>query len=155
MDQQPLGQAQPTYTQQPIGETEWQYSLFDCFEGEDNLCLKGTFCPCFVYGKVSNRMRNPSLQNYERFNSDCITWYAANFCCSLGLIVQCMKQGELRQQFSIKGSAGEDCLVSFFCHCCSLIRMEKEVINRQQQAGVVQTGYVAPPAGMVAEPKTQ
>lgn len=39
IQQQPVTQAQPTYSKQP--ETEWQHGLFDCFEGADNLCLKG------------------------------------------------------------------------------------------------------------------
>ena len=31
--------------------------------------------------------------------------------------------------------------------------MENEVISRQKEADHVQTGYIAPPAGMVAEPQ--
>jgi hypothetical protein len=64
-----------------------------------------------------------------------------------------MKQGEIRNQYHIQGDGCTDCLLSWCCHCCSLIRMEKEVISRQQQAGVVQTGYIPPPAGMVAQPQ--
>lgn len=64
-----------------------------------------------------------------------------------------MKQGEIRSTFAIRGDAISDCLLSWFCNCCSLIRMEKEVISRQQQqAEVSQMGYVAPPGGMVAAP---
>jgi hypothetical protein len=84
-----------------------------------------------------------------------MTWGGLQFCCGVGWVVQFMKQGEIRSQYNIRGDTVTDCLLSWCCHCCSLIRMEKEVISRQQQAGVVQTGYIAPPAGMVAEPKTQ
>jgi hypothetical protein len=66
-----------------------------------------------------------------------------------------IKRREIRDRYNIGGDAVTDCLVSWCCHCCALIQQEKEVISRQQQAGLVQQSYVTPPAGMVAEPKTQ
>jgi hypothetical protein len=66
-----------------------------------------------------------------------------------------MKRGEIRDRYNIRGDAVTDCLLSWCCHCCSLIQQEKEVIGRQRQAGLVQQGYAAPPTGMVAEPQQQ
>ena len=37
--EQPNAPAQPTYSKQPAGEQDWQYGLFDCFSGADNLCM--------------------------------------------------------------------------------------------------------------------
>jgi hypothetical protein len=36
--EQPNGPAQPSYSKQPAGESDWQHGLFDCFSGADNLC---------------------------------------------------------------------------------------------------------------------
>jgi hypothetical protein len=55
-----------------------------------------------------------------------------------------MKRGEIRQSYNIKGDTVTDCLLSAFCHCCALIQQEKEVIAKQQQAGLVSQGYQAP-----------
>lgn len=149
----------PTITQQPMaqpmqyksetaGSAEWQNDLFDCFSGADNLCLKATFCSCFVYGKIVARGKDPSLQGYERFNGDCIGFAALNACCGLGWVLSMMNRGQVRERYGIKGDGCTDCLTEYFCTCCSLIQVEKEIIVRSQQGN---GGYVAP-QGMVAGP---
>ena len=42
--------------------------------------MKGFCCPCFVYGKTQARLRDPSLKDYERFNSDCLIFAGASYC---------------------------------------------------------------------------
>lgn len=61
---------------------------------------------------------------------------------------QCLKQGKIRKAYGIQGGCFTDCLEASCCQCCALIRVEKEVITRQQ---LLQAGYV-PPASMVASP---
>ena len=72
------------------GSEEWSHEIFDCFQGEDSLCmfsatlafknkltplgLKTCFCPCFTYGKTMHRIREPSMATYERVNNDCLMW---------------------------------------------------------------------------------
>lgn len=48
--------------------------------------LKATFCPWFVYGKQQERLRNPSLQGYERINNDCLIYAGAQYCCGLSWV---------------------------------------------------------------------
>ncbi|KAH6672498.1 PLAC8 family-domain-containing protein [Halenospora varia] len=127
------------------GEEEWQNDIFDCFKGEDNLCLKGTFCPCFVFGKTEARRRDPTLAGYERINNDCLFWVGAN-CCHLSWVLTFLKRSEIREEYKIKGDAVTDCLFSAFCQCCAIIQQEKEIIGKHRQQGISQ-GYQAP-AGM-------
>ena len=55
---------------QPNMETEWQNNLCNCSPCDS--CLLGTFLPCILLGKTSERQRDPSLQTYEAMNSDCM-----------------------------------------------------------------------------------
>lgn len=50
-----------------------------------------------------------------------------------------MKRTELRRQFNIKGNGCEDCLVSYFCHCCAIGQMDTELKQRAQ----TQTSHAA------------
>ncbi|KUJ23885.1 PLAC8-domain-containing protein [Mollisia scopiformis] len=153
MDSKAPGQQQPMqYTEKTVtaGGQEWNNGLFDCFSGADNLCLKATFCPCFVYGKTQHRIRDPSLAGYERFNQDCLMWCGVQSCCGLGWIFNWMARTELRNKFGINGGGCGDCMTAWCCTCCSIIQNEKEVIGRQ--SGAAAGGYVQQ-AGMVAQPQ--
>jgi len=87
--QQPAGHAQPQPTymkyKEQTGTEEWQNDIWDCFKGADNLCLKATFCSCFVYGRTQARLRDPTLAGYERINNDCLMFAGLN-CCGLGFM---------------------------------------------------------------------
>jgi len=148
VSQQPVTQTQPTLSklQQVTGTEEWHDDIFNCFEGPDNLCLKATFCSCFVYGKMAHRIRDPTLTGYNRFNTDCMIFP----CCGIGYVLQFLKRYETREKYNIKGDLITDLLFSACCACCSLIQVEKEVIARQ--AGASSAGYTAP-ASMVAAPQ--
>ncbi|PMD31430.1 hypothetical protein L207DRAFT_188587 [Hyaloscypha variabilis F] len=146
---QPPAQAQPTTLsklQATTGSEEWHDDIFNCFEGPDNLCLKATFCSCFVYGKLAHRTRDPTLTGYNRFNVDCLIFPF----CGIGYVLQFLKRLEVREKYNIKGDLVTDVLFSACCACCSLIQVEKEVIARQ--SGASAEGYVAP-ATMVAAPQ--
>ncbi|KAF8856014.1 PLAC8-domain-containing protein [Acephala macrosclerotiorum] len=145
--QQPMQYSEKTAV---VGGDQWNNGLFDCFTGADNLCLKATFCPCFVYGKTQARMRDPTLAGYERFNTDCMLWCGVQSCCGLGWIFNVMSRSDLRQKFGIQGGGFGDCCTAFCCTCCSMIQNEKEVIGRT--SGAVNGGYVQP-QGMVAQPQ--
>ena len=71
--QQPAVEAQPSYSNQPTGEQEWQYGLFDCFSGTDNLCMLDLFSliwtrPDFL--QVSKPHSVPASST-ERFHTEC------------------------------------------------------------------------------------
>jgi len=152
--QQPAPQATPSY-KVVTGDMEWKNDMFSCFDGgleaNDHLCLKATFCPWFVYGKQQERLRNPSLQGYDRINNDCLMFAGAQYVCGLSWVLQFIKRGELRQAYNIKGDQMTDCLYSCLCHCCVLIQHDKEIVARQVEAGQSQ-GYAAPKA-MEAHPQ--
>jgi len=160
--EQPVPVSEPIYEQptaQPVpsykvvtGSEEWKNDIFSCMDGgleaNDHLCLKTTFCPCFTYGKQQERLRNPTLQGYERINNDCIMWAGAQYVCGLSWILTMMKRGEIREKYDIKGDQMSDCLMSWCCGCCALIQQEKEIIARQESAGQ-SVGYAKTP-GMTA-----
>ncbi|TVY27993.1 Protein plant cadmium resistance 7-like [Lachnellula hyalina] len=159
---QPVPQSQPVdspaYKQitAVTGTEKWTNGLFDCFTGDDNLCLKGFCCPCFVFGKTQARIRDPSLASYERVNNDCLLWCGAN-CCQASWITTAdwhrlrvhsltfLKRSEIRSAYNIQGDHMIDCLSSAFCHCCALIQQEKEVIRKNAlRASDQDKGYQAP-----------
>ncbi|RDL31174.1 PLAC8 family protein [Venustampulla echinocandica] len=149
--QQPTASNNLTYKQVTTvtGTEPWTSDIFNCLDGgldgNDNLCLKGTFCPCFVYGKTAARMRDPSLTGYDRINNDCLFWAGASYC-GLQWVLTFLKRGEIRENYHIQGDALTDCLFSAFCGCCSVIQHEKEVLAKLSQQGVVSQGYQAPAA---------
>ena len=111
--QNPITQ-QPGHRETPFyrvvtGTEEWSNEMFGCLDGgisaNDHLCmynynssvvvtdankiyagLKTTFCPCLVYGKQQERLRNPSLQNYERINHDSLLYAGATYLCGLSWV---------------------------------------------------------------------
>ncbi|KAI9052011.1 hypothetical protein LZ554_004265 [Drepanopeziza brunnea f. sp. 'monogermtubi'] len=155
ISEQTAPQPQPTYAnyQPTTGTEEWSNGIFDCFKGADNLCLKATFCSCFVYGRTQARLRDPSLTGYERINNDCLLFAGLN-CVGAGFVLEFLKRQDIRAKYSIRGDPLSDALLSFCCGCCSLIQGEKEVIGRAQAHAQTQgsLGYQAP-AGMHADPQ--
>lgn len=154
--EQPASQPQPVAQPQQqgflakhrtdTGSHEWKDGLFDCCTGENNLCLKGWCCPCFVYGRTQARLRDPTLAGYERLNTDCLMFCGASYC-GLAWLFPFFRRGEIRSLYDIKGNVVGDCLGSCCCSCCVLIQHEKEVIHRQtlQQSKPEQDGYKAVP----------
>jgi len=140
-----IAQPQPGYTTQSGPFTnQWQSSLFDCFS-DGELCLKATFCPCFVFGKTQTRYKDPSMASYERVNSECLTWAGLQYCFGVGWVYQFLRRKEMRERWALEGDTCTDCLTTWCCHCCALIQQEKEVIGRTQQLPITQQGYVAQP----------
>ncbi|KAL2060553.1 hypothetical protein VTL71DRAFT_9194 [Oculimacula yallundae] len=157
---QPQPRAQPAYMKykEQTGTEQWNNDIWDCFKGADNLCLKATFCSCFVYGRTQARLRDPTLAGYERINNDCLMFAGLN-CCGLGFVLEFLKRTEIRAKYALRGDAVTDGLLSFCCGCCSMIQGEKEVIGRQQMEGVNMgmgkgDGYMRA-EGMQVHPPTQ
>jgi len=132
-------------------KTEWQHSLMDCSPC-DSCCL-GTFLPCVLLGKTSDRMRDPSMQGADSMNSDCLVFTAIQCFTGCGWIYIMMKRGEIRERFNISGDGTGDCCATYWCPCCSLIQQDNEVKTRTQHlvANPAQ-GYQAQP-GMVMPQK--
>ena len=69
----------------------------------------------------------------------------------LSWVLLTLKRGDLRHRFGIPGSTGADCAGAYFCPCCTIVQMEKEVEVRSgsdTNTGGMPVGY-RPPEGMV------
>ncbi|ESZ97231.1 hypothetical protein SBOR_2354 [Sclerotinia borealis F-4128] len=154
MQQQPIAvpqeqqfqqQQQPSNYSGPgaIQQSTWSNSIWDCFSPGE-LCLKTTFCPCFVYGKTQHRLnQDANLMGYERFNNDCLLWAGAQ-CCGLGPVFTFLQRRQIREKFAIGGESDvTDIALSWCCHCCAVMQHEKEVVarNQSQSGGINQQGY--------------
>jgi Cys-rich protein (TIGR01571 family) len=128
-----------------VTEQEWGNGLCSC--GPCDLCLVGTFLPCLLLGKTSERLRDPTMASYEPLNTDCMLHCGINYLTGCGWIWVMMKRGEIRERYGIKGSGMDDCCASYWCSCCSLIQQEKEVIARTS-AGPITAGYQPQKDGM-------
>ncbi|KAL4778553.1 PLAC8 family-domain-containing protein [Aspergillus varians] len=122
---------------------EWSNSVWDCFSPVKT-CLLSWCCPCAVYGRTAERLEDPALKQGSYVNGDCCLLALAN-CCGLGWVLMMMKRRDLREKFGIKGSVGEDCILSCCCSCCVVMQHEKEL---DVQATRLQTvgGYQTPTA---------
>ncbi|KAK0374613.1 PLAC8 family protein [Colletotrichum paranaense] len=116
---------------------EWQSDLMDC--SPCGTCMMASFLPCMVFGKTSERMRDPSLSDYSPINGDCFMISALG-SIGLGWLFLMNKRGDIRKKFHIEGSTCGDCCVSFWCPCCVLIQHENEVEGRTDY-GPINTGY--------------
>ncbi|KAL4914913.1 PLAC8 family-domain-containing protein [Aspergillus aurantiobrunneus] len=128
---------------------EWSNSVWDCCSPAKT-CFMGWCCPCLLHGRVSERLEDPALKQGDYANGECCLFVLANYC-GLAWVLVMMKRRDMREKFGIKGSVGEDCIISCCCPCCVLVQHEKELdaqATRFQDA----PGY-QPPAAMAYPPK--
>ncbi|KAI0011571.1 PLAC8-domain-containing protein [Xylariaceae sp. FL0662B] len=128
----------------------WQAGLCSC--GPCTTCLLGWCVPCVLLGQTSERIRDPSMQDADLMNSDCLIHGALTCFTGFGWIYALLKRGEIRERFEIEGSGCNDCCVSYWCPCCALIQQDNEVKMRQQNAQPVAQGYESQPAMQVPAP---
>lgn len=69
-------------------------------------------------------------------------WALLSVCCLQG-IYQMTNRSNMRDQYQIEGTCGDDCCSSFCCCCCALVQEIKETHTR------------APPAPESAQPAPQ
>ncbi|EGX88139.1 C6 finger domain protein [Cordyceps militaris CM01] len=109
--------------------------------------------PCFMFGRASQRTwhyPNGLPEGQIGCNSACVIMAAAMLVTPIHMhcLPICLQRGEMRRKLGIRGHGYQDCVVSFFCPCCSIAQMNLELKRRVEkiQAGVVDKGYVAPEA---------
>ncbi|KAK1066141.1 hypothetical protein LTR74_007359 [Friedmanniomyces endolithicus] len=71
-----------------------------------------------MFGRVDQR-----LEKFPETNYVALQW-----------IPVWLKRKELRNKFGIQGNGCTDCLVSYFCHPCSIAQMETELKDRAATA---------------------
>ncbi|KAI1430200.1 PLAC8 family-domain-containing protein [Xylaria sp. FL1777] len=132
------------------GENEWQNGI--CSWGPCSSCLLAWCLPCILLGQTSERIRDPSMQNADLLNSDCLLHGAISCFTGFGWIYAMLKRGEIRERYGIQGSGCDDCCVSFWCSCCALIQQDNEVKIRESARPNVQ-GYQAQPGMHIPPPQ--
>ncbi|KAK7750148.1 hypothetical protein SLS62_007897 [Diatrype stigma] len=98
-----------------------------------------------VVGQTSERIRDPSMQNADLLNSDCLIHGAITCFTGCGWIYSMLKRSEIRERYNIQGSGFSDCCVSYWCPCCAIIQQDNEVKIRQRNAAPIQQGYQSQP----------
>ncbi|KAH9904107.1 PLAC8-domain-containing protein [Xylariomycetidae sp. FL2044] len=134
--------AHPTAYGQKGGK--WQTSLCSC--SPFSSCLLGWCLPCILVGQTAERIRDPSLQNADMMNSDCLIHGAITCFTGCGWIYAMMKRGEIRERYDIEGSGCGDCCTSYWCPCCDVIQQDNEVKMRQQAGQPTTQGYQSQPS---------
>ncbi|KAH9993563.1 PLAC8 family-domain-containing protein [Russula vinacea] len=113
----------------PDGKRDWSFGLFNCF-GRCGLCCFSTFCPCVVYSKNRQRLRNlqaqgtPLVGNGDTFDAHCCIY------CLIGdfsWVLQIRTREEVRERYGIRGDAIGDCFASWCCRPCTLTQECREI----------------------------
>jgi len=119
---------------------EWRNSLWDCFS-PGGTCFMSCCCPCIVFGKNHERLKDPQGPEQNGINGSCCAWLClAYFGCQW--IVQMNERGEFRRKYNLAGSGMTDCATAYCCACCELIQTEKEGKFRADEArGLMAGGY--------------
>ncbi|KAK0941704.1 hypothetical protein LTR48_000283 [Friedmanniomyces endolithicus] len=100
-------------------EEEWRNGICDhVCGGSFEVCITAWCCNCFMFGRVDQR-----LEKFPETNYVALQW-----------IPVWLKRKELRTKFGIQGNGCTDCLVSYFCHPCSIAQMETELKDRAATA---------------------
>ncbi|KAH6665340.1 PLAC8 family protein [Plectosphaerella plurivora] len=142
---------QNQYSEGPSMQNQgWQNALCNCSPCEN--CILGACLPCVLFGRTSERLRDPSMRSYETINMDCLLMAGVTYFTCCGWILVMMKRGEIRERFGIKGGGAGDCCTAYWCPCCALIQQEKEVKQRQESGPIAQ-GYQPNKEGMHMRPQ--
>ncbi|KAI0249609.1 PLAC8 family-domain-containing protein [Lactifluus subvellereus] len=113
------------------GKREWSFGLFDCFSA-CGLCCWATWCPCVVYSKNRQRLRNLQYQGAplqgggERYTDACCIHGLLTFT-GYGWVLQINNRNEIRDRYGIRGDAFGDCLTSWLCRSCALTQERREL----------------------------
>mmetsp|Transcript_64058 Transcript_64058/g.74476 ORF Transcript_64058/g.74476 Transcript_64058/m.74476 type:complete len:118 (-) Transcript_64058:206-559(-) len=97
---------------------EWNQGLFGCF-GDMGTCFMAWCCPCIQFGQNKHAIDN---------NNSCFLCGLVYCLCSpVGIILQILARGEIRDKYKIKGSFISDCLCTCCCGCCTLAQEGHEL----------------------------
>ena len=93
--------------------------VFDCC-GDCTSCWKAMCCPCIINADVARSIGDSGA-----------CWCCLSILCGFwSPCLICYQRGNLRNRLGITGSACSDLMVAFFCACCVLVQMDREVHKR-------------------------
>ncbi|MES1920272.1 hypothetical protein MHBO_001959, partial [Bonamia ostreae] len=81
----------------------------------------GLLCPCIAQGDIHSKIRNDKDRILFTLVYCLANGSYLNICCCVYL------RSEFRGYYSIEGDLLNDCLVSTFCPCCTVIQMLDEI----------------------------
>ncbi|KAI1500162.1 PLAC8 family-domain-containing protein [Biscogniauxia marginata] len=106
----------------------WESGLFNCMPCGS--CILGTFVPCLLIGRTSNRLVNPTALRTHMLDVDCLLHAVLTCSCGFGWILVMVKRTEIRTRFAIPGDELKDCCTAYWCQCCAIIQQDNEVKRR-------------------------
>lgn len=115
----------------PDGQRDWSFGLFDCF-ARCGLCCWATWCPCVVYGKNKQRLRNlrqygvPMAGGGDRFNEHCVV-HGVLMNTGYAWFLHIPLRAETRERYSIRGDTYIDCLTVWCCRPCAYTQERREI----------------------------
>ncbi|KAI9837355.1 MAG: hypothetical protein M1819_000430 [Sarea resinae] len=125
---------QITHPNMQSDEGGWKHSLFGCTDVP--VCCIGLWCPCILYGKTQYRL---SQRSAKKDPTDLLGYDICNGSCTLmALLCGCqwiptiLQHSRIRRSYKLNGNCFDDCIKSFCCGQCQLIRDELEVRDREQ-----------------------
>ncbi|KAJ3694809.1 hypothetical protein LUZ60_000186 [Juncus effusus] len=129
----------------------WTTGLFGCCEDCSSCCLT-LWCPCVAFGRIAHTVD-------KGLTSRC---GAGTLCCVLALFVgfhwiyTCVYRHKFRMNYNLPETPCCDCCVEYFCECCSLSQMYRELQNRgfDMSKGYNQNTERIGSAGMQMQPPT-
>jgi len=121
---------------------QWKDGLCDCMDQCAPSCCMATWFPCILLGQIQQKFHERSCaQTVVFFTAAYIMYYllaafdrpaASMVSCMTSLLMfacVCKTRGAVRRQLNIEGNEVNDCCASFFCTCCSLAQMARQVYN--------------------------
>jgi len=148
-DEVPIIVGQPLPDPSPLPHGNWKDGLCDCCSQCSPSCCLATWCPCILLGQIYQKLNQGKcvhvvaafVAGYLLYSILLVTIPQAansiNGIIAIGLFVlTCALRGTLRRQMNIQGSDCDDCCVSFWCQCCALAQMARQLHDyRRSWAG--------------------
>ncbi|RMZ15764.1 hypothetical protein D0862_01521 [Hortaea werneckii] len=123
---------------EPQGESpeDWKDGLCGHVCGGDcGTCLSAFFCPCFLHGRISERLQkfpDTDREHMTLVNDSCL------FHCIAQLPFKWLtvmgQRRKVRDRFGIGGTRFKDCCATFWCAPCASAQMNMELKNRAAAA---------------------
>ena len=148
----------------PAGASSWTNSFWHCLSPIET-CLMGCFLPCVTFSRTYHRLhKDEHLKDWQPVNATvsyqlswgtctiyerkdtnvdrkCLMYCGSSFFLPLWAIPIAMQRAVIRSKFNLQGGCLSDMAWGCCCGCCSIVQMEKEVIDQQQNAITKDNGY--------------
>ncbi|KAF2740558.1 PLAC8-domain-containing protein [Polyplosphaeria fusca] len=120
----------------------WTHGLYHCCS-TPSLCLGAWCCPCMIYGRTKYRLSHDNdMSEFSTLNTHCLLWYL--LCLLPGCwqgVLNTRQIGKVRKRYGIEGSYYRDWLQMYCCGPLAMVRVEREVKEREQMKKVVKEQY--------------